>query len=371
MNAFQYASSLPEQVKSSYTEYDTIDFVLSFPQRAVNLGSVRLEGVLDVLKGGSAIGAGDEIYLDRFVGAHSVLESVQTQVDGNQIENCDNYARYVKMVSTATTGQGSMNNSENVCELKAPMHEMTKATLRGEVPKTQPSTAKRNAPDFSIKPKMALNSGMGSLKYSRSGDIRLSFNLARVGSVIWGSGVDATCSYSLKDLRVSYTTIPEDEAEDEVRMHTKTSLKQSIQSSLANISVKAGIMASAVSVSFLRQADENVIQANQTALNKLPTLTETQFLMNDSTNSYVSFVIQDDEELTGRYIDSFMDTGKNALSRTNLAANDGFGVGLRFAVGDGDMLDLRNNKFGLQLNSAVSSSDPFVVYMYFHSHMVL
>jgi hypothetical protein len=46
-------------------------------------------------------------------------------------------------------------------------------------------------------------------------------------------------------------------------------------------------------------------------------------------------------------------------------------VGLRFAVGDGDMLDLRNNKFGLQLNSAVSSSDPFVVYMYFHSHIVL
>jgi hypothetical protein len=367
MSAFQYHSALPEQIKSSYTEYDQVDFVLSAPQRAMVVGSVRLEGVLAVRQSGARLTAGASVYIDKFVGAHAVIESVQTQADGNQIENTDHYARYVKMVSTATMAQGSANNSENVCELKASDKEMISATLQGEIPKTQPTATKFHDPDFSIKPKIALNSGFGSIKYSKTGDIRLSFNLARVGSVLWGQGVDANTSYSLSDLRVTFTSIPEDEGDDSVMLRTKTSLKQSIQSSLANVSVKAGVVASAVSVSFLEQARENELQANQTALNKLPNLTETTFLYNDATNSPIAFVLKDDLEVVGRYIDSFMDTGKNALSRDNLQCNNGFGVGLNM---DGEV-DLRQDKFGLQLNSGISSSEPYVVYMYFHSMLEL
>ena len=34
---------IPENYKSSYGENDTVDFILSFPDSVLNMGSIRLE----------------------------------------------------------------------------------------------------------------------------------------------------------------------------------------------------------------------------------------------------------------------------------------------------------------------------------------
>ena len=50
--SISYSSAIPENNKASYGEYDTVDFVLTFPNESLKLGSLRLEGELEVTQDG-------------------------------------------------------------------------------------------------------------------------------------------------------------------------------------------------------------------------------------------------------------------------------------------------------------------------------
>ena len=43
-----YHEVIPTNLKSSYTEFDVVDFQMSHPDRKLNLGSVRITGELNV-----------------------------------------------------------------------------------------------------------------------------------------------------------------------------------------------------------------------------------------------------------------------------------------------------------------------------------
>jgi len=374
MNNWTYHSVIPENNKASFGEYDNIDFQLTFEGRAMNMNSLRITGDLSVTQNGlplsDSTNIAKDIKLDRLVGAHAFIESVTTSFfnGGNVIENLTEYPRYVKMKNAGRKGVNQMNNGSNVCELLAPVDDMTNLMLKGTTPKNN-STAQLDPlnPDFSIKPEICLNnsSGSASLPYSRTGAIRLTVNLGRVFSALYGLDVSNQTSYSISNLKVSFTSVPEDPANTAaVVMRTVVNLKQSIESSFANIGVKVPAICDRMSASFQVQNNENTAKNNNTELAKVPNLSELQFLFNDSTNSLVSFLLRDYEEIVSRYIDSFYDTGKNALSTYNLADNDGFGAGLDFD----DFIDLRNQKFNLQLQSGITSqAQNMIIYMYFHS----
>jgi hypothetical protein len=155
--------------------------------------------------------------------------------------------------------------------------------------------------------------------------------------------------------------------EDPITMRTKVAIKQSVASSFANIQTLVPAVCTGVSASFQPQADENALVPNNTQLSKVPNLTQTQMLFNDSTNQLVSYVIRNNSELIGRYIDSFADTGRNRMSRVRTADDDGFGIGLPFD----SAVDLSSQKFSLQIQSGISSSAPLLAYMYFHSFVSL
>lgn len=367
MSNFTYHSVQPENLKDNYVEYDNIDFVLSFPEHKLNLGSLRLEGSWRVQYDSKDLNHPDnkekEIYYDHFVGAHATIESITTQVQGVTIENYTDYSRWVKMSTTATADQGDMQNSENVCEMKAPFRLMTNNLLKGEITPTEQDGV-LNYQDFSIKINNCLNSSREQLPYSRSGDIRVSINLARTGAVYHGKDVDSLLTWSLQDLRLAFTSTMDDgQSTEPVAMRRKLSIKQSLQSSFANVSVRVPAVCSAVSCSLLAQGKENSLRDNTTALEKIEGLTQLQFMFNDSTNSYVSYLIKNNSEVIDRYIDSILDTGNNALSITNMQNNNGYGVGLNFD----DQVDLSNQKFNLQVTSAITSASPMILYMYFHS----
>jgi hypothetical protein len=372
MSNFTYHSVQPENLKDNYVEYDNVDFVLSFPQHKLNLGSLRLEGRWKVQYSGDDLQANEtnkakEIYYDNFVGAHACIESITTQVQGVTVENYSDYARWVKMSTTATADQGDMMNSENVCELKAPFRLMTNNLLKGEITPTE-QTGVRNYQDFSIKINNCLNSSREQLPYSRSGDIRVTINLARTGAVFYGKDVDSNVTYSLQDLRLAFTSVMDDgQSTAQIPMRRKLSIKQSLQSGFANASVRVPAVCSAVSCSLLAQGKENSLVDNTQALERIPNLTQSQFMFNDSTNSYVSYIIKANSEVIDRYIDSLLDTGNNALSVTNMANNNGFGIGLNFD----DEVDLSNQKFNLQISSGITNATPMILYMYFHSSIVL
>lgn len=377
-DSIQYHQLLPENNKSSFVEFDNVDYVLSFEGRALNLGSVRLEGVFDAQYNNLPLSSNDvvdasaintkDIKLDPLVGAHSVCESWTCEFSGNIVENITSYPRYVKMASAATSGVDDMNNASAVCELKAPFPRMTNMLLQGPIGNSDGTNQTKFLPDFSIRPSICVNSGRGLLPYSKSGDIRLTVTLARNFAVLYGLDVNSQVDYKLRDLRLVYTTAPEPKEMEPVMMRTKLNIKQSVQSRFANVQTKVPAVCSAVSCSFQVQDRENTATNNNLELNKVPLLTQTQFLFNDSTNTLISYLIKNNVEVTGRFIDSFVDTGRNALSTNKLADNNGFGVGLNF--GD-EPIDLSNQKFSIQLTSGISSASPMVIYMYFHSMIQL
>jgi hypothetical protein len=372
---FSYAEVIPENSKDSYTAHDNVDFMLVAGEgRALNGGSIRIEGELEALYNGTPLNsAGNidkEIYYNNTAGAHSCFEGIQTTIGGQVIENIGfDYPRYVSMATKATSEQGDIgNNANQVCELKTSYQTATNQLLKGEVVEEQLTNAIRNNPDFSIKPMICLNSTLRAMKFSKTGVIRLTLNMARVNSIFYGKDVDANLKYSVKDLRVTFTSVPESEASDEpILMRTKLPMKQSIQSSFANVALRVPAVCSSVSCSFMEQAQENDPKKDNLQMATVPSLKSVSYSFNDITSSLVTFKLKSNPEFIQGYIDSFLDTGLNALSPSNQANGEGYGVGVSF----GGQVDLRDRKFSVELNSGITNANPFIIYLYFHSSISL
>tara|TARA_R110001592_G_scaffold118937_2_gene321585 strand:+ start:4426 stop:5559 length:1134 start_codon:yes stop_codon:yes gene_type:complete len=371
-------SVIPENYADTYSQNDNIDFVLSFPNEVLNLGSVRLEGELVVVNGNpqeylnSDANKVLDICLDPLVGAHSLCESIQTEVLGSIIENCSGLPRFHKMRMAATIDATDTNNAQYACELKAPFRTMTNRLLRGEVPITQLTDVLRENPDFSIKPDIALNSVPGQLPYRRSGDIRVSVNLARTAQIFHGQDVSLGANgvnYAIRDFRLTYTTYPDDGSmNDPIQMRTKVLVKQSVNSRLANNSSKVPGIVDAVSVSFIEQSNVNVPQVNTLQLARPPNVEELMLNFNDSTNKAISFVIRDNVETIGLYLNSFgANHSHNSMSVAKQNANNGFGIGLDF----GAAIDMRMSKFSSQMISGVVGANAYTMSLYFHSSVSL
>lgn len=379
MSNYSYHRILPQNAKDSYSEFDVVDFQMSFPERALVAGSVRLEGEVDVLVDGAitlnravatTIGINADklnVVIDGSAGAHSFIETATTQIGGQVVENLGDYARYVKMSAAAMTSKADNNNSSAVCELKAVSDLATNNILKGEIVATDPTMADglplRNAPDFSIKPRICLNGGRGNIAHRRTGDIMLSFNLARNYGALFGIDNSSVVSYVLRNLRLTFNSVPQEMADDRVVLRSKLNIKQSIQSSTANVNVRVPAACDSVSCSFNVQSQENSPKYNNLVLHPVPNLTATDFIFNDSTNSLVSYQIRNNAEIIDRAIDSFVDAEKNQLSPVNLANGNGFMLGLSFD----EVIDLSRQKFSVELQSSVSNQVPLVMYMYFHS----
>jgi hypothetical protein len=369
-----YLSAIPENNKSSYTEYDTVDFVLTFENQSLVMGSLRLEGDVLVTQDGQPLNnvanVDKKIMYDRHVGGHSFIESVQTEILNEVIENLTEYPRMIKQYSVARDNQGDMFNSSRVCELKTPYDAMTTFILQGEEPPAQNANPLRENPDFSVKLDIALNSVDELLPYARTGAIRVSLNLARVNSCLYGNDVDGNTRYSLHNLRLVYKATDDmpESPNAPVVVRKRQCIKQSIQTGLANIQAKVpSANVEAFSASFQVQSRENTAKNNNLDLEKIPDLRELQFLVNDSTNQAVTYLIRSNPEALYHFVDALGFTGRNQLMVENMDSNEGYGIGYRFE----SPVSLMNQKLSVQINSSISNSRPLVMYMFFHSVMEL
>lgn len=369
-----YSSTIPENNKSSYTEFDTVDFVLTFENQSLQLGSLRLEGEVVVKQ--NSLNLNDPanvnkiIRYDKFVGMHGVIESIQTNMLNENFENLGEYSRLVKQYAVGRNGVMDLFNASEVCELKAPYDALTTALLGGEEPRTNLAgvNAINNPPDWSIKPDFILNSSAALLPFERAGPIRISFNLARVQAFLYGLDVDANTTYELQNLRMVYKTVPHGDNSkpntDPIVLRKRINIKQSIQSTLANIQVKVpSDRVEAFSGSFQIQSQEFEYRYNNNDLEKIPNLRQLQFLFNDQTNAAVTYLIKNNDEVIDKFVKALGDNGHNACSVSNMINNRGYGVGLRM---DGGTIDLTNQKFSVQIDSEISNNQPLIFYMYFH-----
>ena len=370
---FLYHSVEPENSKATYTEYDNVDFVMNFEGRKLVCNTVRLEGLLRVSTQGVNLpldGAGaitTKIFIDPSIGIHSVVDSIQTSVLSlGSVENFNGYARYVGMTEDTTTNNNDMCNSENLSELKFPMLQIM-PVLHGEVARNNANLNNPNS--FSFKPQFILNTasevnrqGLG-MSFNKTGTIRVVFSLARINDVLFGPDVDNTTTYQLENLRLVFTSIPEDGVKNNTVHKVKYHIKQSILSRTTNISSNIPAKCSGVSRSFITQAKENTTGDNSYNRETYPDLQELQFLFNNNTNEYITYQIRDNDEVLLRYLLSMGKTSKhNRTQLTELSGKHSYGVGLDFQ----GMIDLSTQTFNVVLNSN-SDIQPMSIHLYFHS----
>ena len=384
--AVLYHSVEPQNLKEKYQQYENIDFVLSFEGRSLELGSVRIEGEWEVTTDANqALPFGsrrddntdDIILYDRFVGAHSLIESLSVSMSGSQIDHVQDYARFIKMKTTATKSQTDMFNAENACEMKVPSYELAREQLMGEVVPADPGNngagdslydPMRNNPDFSIKPVCVLNNASGAVPYRKSGDIHLTINLARVGAALFGFDVDNDVNYSVKNLRVFFRSAADAGPQfDQPILATRVlSVKQNFDTTNASLQVRVPAVCNGVSVSALETAKVNSLTANVLDLDKIESVTQVEYLFNDATNQLITYRLRSQPEWIERYLDSFKDgENKNAATFSNITSNNAWGLGLNF----GGAIDLSNQNFALQINR--EDTTPYTMYFYFHSFVTL
>lgn len=361
-----YREIIPENYKSSYGEFDVVDFVAQFPQEMMNLNSIRLTGRVKVLDENGAEITTEKVLLDKLVGAHSFIEGIQTFVAGVSVENLgQDYPRMVKMLTSATERPSDMNRAENVCELKAPSDGLAMAVLRGEqVAKDNAGAVHKEDSDFSIKPVFCLNqvfSDRKNLSSSKVGDVRVSISLARNMSALYGLSVKSAYSYQLSDLRLCFTTYPDDMSAEPILFKRRMSLKQSFASNNAQLNFNVPMQVAKFYGSFQTQEHENKPQINNLQLERPYNIKELQYLWNNSTNEYISYQLRSNSEILERAIDAVADTGKNSASMGNLESNEAYLIGMNLD----DYVDLSSNKMSVVINSDQPSGQPMLLYMFF------
>ena len=362
-NQIVYHSVIPENNRETYGEFDVVDFRCQFPTRAMNLNSVRLTGTFSITDGTNQVVA-QRCQLDELVGAHSYFSQIQTFVGGNSIDNILEYPRMVKQIVSATENPADMFSSGNTCELKAPCQAVAETLLRQEGIQSQQAAPVKRDLDFSCKPMVSLNQVVGekrTLSYSKSGDVRMVLTLARNNAVLFGLDVVEGFTYTLGDLRLEFTSYPDDgDTTTPIVYKRRQGLKQSFASSSAQLNFNFPMMASRVYGSYLPQADENIPAKNNLALAKPPSVSTISFFWNSATNEYISYQLRSQPEIIERYLDAIGENGSNSASLMNLSNNNGYGAGLYL----GESVDLMKTKLSVVVESGLLSSQPMLFYLF-------
>ena len=364
-------SILPTNTKSSYEEFNTIDFVVSAEGRKIIGNSFRLTGKLNVYSTGTTrVLPADDIRYDGTIGAHGVIQSIQTEIlnAGGVVETLTEYPRYVGMVGDATQTENDMINGESVCEMKTPIVAQTTLLSAGE--RGLGTTPVIQSSSFSIKPMFVLNSVVGvedagdtSMSYKKTGNITISFTLARNVAFLYGNDVDANVNYTLEDVKLEFLSVPEDNKANKTMHRVKYHVRNSILSGSANVQVQVPAKVNSVNISFLEQSHQNAFTHNNYRRERLPELTALQYLFNNATNEFIQYEIKDRAEWTRRAIESFKAVKHSKASLKNLNSNHAFLLGLNFQ----EFIDLSNQTFSVQLTSGATSTDPYTAHLYFHS----
>ena len=378
-SAIRYHMVQPQNTKTSYEEYDTVDFVLTAEGRKLTGGSVVLLGDV-ILNGPDGSDTNPfptildyKIAYDGFVGSHSYIERIDTLFEqvGN-IENISDYPKYISGKSQASLCKEDLFNSVYTCENRVADNDyMANFLLKGSVDISKVETSPWNPAfvkplDFALKLDFCLNNMIGDnmLPYAKTGDIRVSLKLAPNTYSLYGNAtIGSAITYSLKNLRIMYSSVPDDgKYSPKYTMRIKAGIRQSVQSSFANISTKVPIVADSFWATFIQQSEENSPVSNGMKNERIPLLQELQIIWNDAMNQQITYTIESEEEVLNNFINAVAKSvTTNNCNLNVLSSNQGYGIGMAFQ----QFVDLSRSKIGINLKSAISNLNPYVGYFFF------
>ena len=365
-----YHSSRPlNDNTAGFQEFDSLDFELEDVGRKLLKNSVYLEGDLEVFSAGNtAVVRQVKIGTNNNIGFHSLFESFSVDAGGQNIQNISYYPRYVNIVNTASSNIGSAFSPMSQAEGIQCTEEASRYTCQ-PVNASQTNganTAVSRPVQFCLKPKIAVNSMFGDdYSFEKKGALRISCNLARNGSVFHGGGVGSTTNYKIKNMRLKYITVVDDGKQGEIIMNSVVSVKQSINSEQANLSVKVPSKAvTGVVLSYISQANETSLTQDSHKLENIPNLDEIVYLFSDSQAKFLTYNIVDKDDMLKLGIEALSVAGlKCKVNSFQNKNNSNVIHGLNFQ----DTVDLSNQKFAVNLRSSSTqiSTNPRNVYMHF------
>ena len=357
-----YHQVQPQSIQSSYNEYNQVDFLISVGEgRSLVPGSVRILADLLVNEAADTRSTGGRKF-NRNCGGHSFIDSIQVQTQNQGLlENSQNYARMVNMDANASLDNLDMLDSINACELRCVNDAVATDMCQGITSNLQTGTDTTNDADFSIRPLICLNKMNRDLPMSKSGLVTVQVNLARNMSALFGQAQDINTTYALSNLRCSFRSIAEPLNPEPVVMGVVYNVKSNILSNTASISCNVPAVCDSVAINFIQNQHENVPVYDNYKCEAVEGLEEIQFIMNEQSNSLVTYQMTDQTEILERFIDAVRDTGHNQVSLQKFRSNCAFACGIKFT----SPVDLSNNRFTFQITSAVDNAQPMNVFMYF------
>ena len=256
MENIRYHLVRPSNSKDTYNEFDTVTWELVSDGRALVKNSITVEAEVEIFQTGTTRKtSANNMKLSHLVGSHAFFETWTCETLGaGQIETLQSYPRYVNMVASASLDSEDLNNAKFLCELRNPVEEGTASMIEEQVSYNDNPTheVQNTNASFSIKPMLCFNRMSGNYSFSSKGAIRISCNLARAIHALYGRNVAADSSYSLKNLVLRYTSVPDENPNERLFMESYVGIKSSINSSDATVSSRVPSKAvNAVSISFL------------------------------------------------------------------------------------------------------------------------
>tara|TARA_Y100000310_G_scaffold335246_1_gene416784 strand:- start:634 stop:1800 length:1167 start_codon:yes stop_codon:yes gene_type:complete len=379
----QYRSIFPLAQKENYTQNDAIDFTLTYEDEALVPGTVAFTGKCTVYSTGTTQVLGtDRLYIDPLVGYHAVFKSLTTEFRNTGIvENFDNYPRFVKMQTDCGLYNDSLGTeTDNGMEGRTPNAHVANGYLQG----LEAGVGTEAYFPFCVKPLNVLNKMDGNLGSNKVGSVRLRIRLAPNGEVLWGQSCTTNSNYVITDLKLHYQTVPLKQAAEKVNLELYHSARQKISSNNSNISSFVPGLSNAVHISFINQSDEATVTKNYLETQPLPGkpsggvgppdsdttsqaygIEKLYYSVNDTDSALCSFTLSSRAEILWNYLRSFnLEPRAYAARLWRLNApghNDGYGAGIAF----GGLLDFTSTKFATEVQSQVTSADPFSAYLFF------
>lgn len=357
-----YHEVQPQSIRSKYNEYNQVDFLISVGEgRSLVPGSVRICADLLVEEAADTRSTAQRTF-NRNCGGHSFIDSIQVQT-ANQglLENSQNYARLVNMEANASLENLDMLDSRQACELRCAHQAVATDMCQGITHNVATGDDIVSDADFSIKPLICLNKASRDLPMSKTGLITVQVNLARNMSALFGQAQDANTTYSLSNLRCQFKSIVEPQDPSPVEMGVIYNVKSNILSNTASISCNVPAVCDSVAISFIQNQHENVPVYDNYKCEAVEGLQEVQYIMNDQTNSLVTYQLTDYTEILERYVDAMRNTGHNQVSLQKFRSNCAFGCGITFS----EPTDFSRNRFTFQITSGVNNQYPVNAFLYF------
>tara|TARA_R100000541_G_scaffold57207_1_gene67138 strand:+ start:1017 stop:2147 length:1131 start_codon:yes stop_codon:yes gene_type:complete len=367
-----YHQVQPQSIQDVYNQFNQIDFLISVGDgRSLVKNSVRVLADVEVqsIAGSPGTRASGGILFNRNVGGHAFVDSLSVSAANlGLIETLSSYPRWVNTDAVTSLDNLDMLNALNQCELRGVNNAAMLGYSNGIQQTITTGTAVMKDADFSIRPLCCLNRMTGDdLPYAKSGIITLNLNLARNMDALFGKNQDANSLYLLKNVRCSYRSVLTPKTPSQSVMRVEYGVKSNILSGTASLSANIPAVCEGVTINFIQTQHDSVPVYDSYALETLQQLESMAFIMNDKTNSLITYNLTDTTEILERAVSSMFNTGRNQVSIDKYRANASFVAGLDFDGG----IDLSQNRFTFQVVSGVNNTNPVNVYMYFHSAVTI